>query len=66
MVKLKALGKNPPENLDKWFVDAREEHYRQALIEAADELTRLANRGCGFKTLEQLAKKLRISAGEEV
>jgi len=56
---LKALGKKPPKD----DLRKRPEHFRQALIEASEELDRLLD--AQSFDIYGLSKKLRISAGVE-
>lgn len=75
---MKHLGKKPPEERNCHRMSTvceddchcKRDHYRQSLIEAADELETIDN----YPILElseegvfrRLVKKLRISAGQEV
>lgn len=74
MTELKALGKKPPEYEDLGICtecynpdgcDCVEEHYRQVLLEAADEIEKRDRRFFTFPWIEKLVKNLRISAGVE-
>ena len=63
---MKALGKKPP-NWDG--TSLLQEHYRQALLEAAEYLEFMWNFHDSLKQMDQwqvkLAKQLRISAGDD-
>jgi len=75
MIEQKYLGKKPKYQYlygsEALNIEANADHYRQALLEAANELENGANfcieEGncfCG-KSAKELVKKLRISAGVE-
>lgn len=70
----KCLGKKPPgiHYLKPKFMERqifpREEHYRQSLLEAANELEdqRDTHNDVDYcRAMQEYAKKLRISAGED-
>lgn len=67
MTEFKALGKKPPKTCSETdCIEACycvENHYRQALLEAADEIEKRDRRFFTFPWIEKLVKNLRISAG---
>lgn len=73
MTQLKSLGKKPPHSIEEGEVIAWcqkwdsclecFQHYRQTLLEAADEIEKRDRRFYTFPWIESLVKKLRISAG---
>lgn len=63
----RALGKKAPYQgyAPELMTDGNGNHYRQALLEAADEIEQRDRRFYTFPWIESLVKKLRISAGVE-